>query len=550
MANEIIVDDALISTDIDNIIAYISSKKRVKISDLAHEFNMEIGDIKKWIDILESGNYVKVEYHFLNEFVVWNQKEEIKEAKKQEEKGFIQESLAPEEQIERILEKIKDSSDSPEHQANENTLSLSDNQPSSDLSEKGTETETKTKTEKLETIKFKQELEPIEDPTLVSSEPENKDLEEILSLKKSLSEYMNSIKTQKQEIEALTNEKSKLYSDLFHPLEKKFEASYHSISEKLLEKERQIMQLKEQMAGVPTKIKEVEKANAILKKIKQESDHSLASNRKELYALKESIQTENKKIDKEIEELEKEIKAQKTELVDLSNSFSRLADREQELGKELAFINKQLAEINENMTSLYASFSKLSNTRDELSKKMNSVKTIIDEKTNKISESYLKFNEIKKAEAALEEYFRDYEKKIEDVVQYVQESDKEFNTLKQSAEMIYIHNYLKELESLASNYEYELEAAGAQERSIEERLNESKENLNALLKESRLIIKSLESKTSAKDFDKLLIELKTKQETMLATIQEKSTEREKLKQDNPLLKKEPVKKIKKRKKEK
>ncbi|VVB98629.1 Chromosome partition protein Smc [uncultured archaeon] len=591
MDKNTVADDALISTDIDRIIKSLSTKKRIEINAFARELGMKTEALKKWIDILEDEGYVRVEYRLLNEFVSWagveitpleeevlektvveeeKRKDDLKEeifppteyapkapapqekkeerpasAEPEKKEAFAKsyepkhEDLKAQERMDRIMEKIgeKPRKEKPGEEMTKSIISsFSEEKSDEDLSHEEEilrETMAEAKKEKEPRAGFAiAASRKAEKPPAREAKPD----QEMVSLRKSLSEYMDEIKVQKGEIEKLKGERAKLLSEAYLPLENRFKAAFDSIAERLLEKEGKIIEVKERLMELPGKVGEVEKVEAALRRIREEGRRALSTNREEMESLRKTLREEDSKIREDIGIIEKDIKSRKGEMADLAHTLSELESREQGLKKNVEELNRHLAEINEHIAASYAAVSQLAQTRGEIGRRLDSIKVTLDTRANEASESYTKLQDVRKAESVISEYLSDYQKKIADIEDYVKESEKELGKLREFAEVKYMRGYLKELDSVSTSYEQELEAVNAQEKSVEERIQEAQANLDSLLRESRTLVKSLEKKTTGKDFEKLASEIKSRQEAMVATVKEKSMEREMAKETSSLLK--------------
>lgn len=651
MDKKIVADDALISTDIDSLIKYLSSKKRVEINTLARELRTKVEVVRKWVAILEEEGYVKVEYKLLNEFVIWageesatqqptaevpqapakkeeayaqpeypkkaeapaeapkpkteflietrqdtripqepieliakkpeqrvsdekppaieragaapvswTRKEEInapKQAEKAESKPLspakeedlfkpmipIQDDFTASERVDRILERIGKADEGrkqkPPSQDRELTKgiisSFSEERSDQDLehedkileetfaaSKKRQQPHKKEEAEKPQLIS-RVEKEAVEKAAAAKAERQRSD-DEMVSLKKSLAQYMDEIGSQKSTIEKLKAERERLLAESYLPLETRFKSAYESIAEKLLEKEGKLIEMKERVLELPGKIGEASKLEAALGRIRQEGRHAVTANREEMDKLKKSLREEDERLRNEISSIAEELKGRRTEIVDIAKSMGDLSDREQGIKREMEELNKSLAEVNETVASAYGSMAQISQNRAELTRRLENIRIALEARSNEASESYSRLRDVRKAESVINEYISDYQKKISEIEDYAKESEKDLSKLKEFAEVKYIRGYLKELENISATYEQELENVNAQEKGIDERIEGAKDRLNQLLRESRELVKSLEKKTSGKDFEKLVYEVRSKQEAVSSSLNERAAQ--------------------------
>ncbi|MEW6528272.1 MAG: hypothetical protein AB1391_00120 [Candidatus Micrarchaeota archaeon] len=581
MNEKIIVDDALISTDIDHLIKYLSSKKRVEINTLAHELKTKVDIVKKWMDILEKEGYVRIEYKLLHEFVVWTGEEEMFEISKlvqDEIKHDIKEELferpSPskpinsQEKIEKINLDDIDSyhghrcikSDEFEiaERANRIIIEKLDNHSKDRLEDRLEDhleedrleecledhsenhprdySKQKTSTSTIERINAPDTNLPVELPTEPTEKSDKKtskkkDIDseneiEIISLKKLLSKYIKEIADQKSNIKLLEAEKEKLLNEKYTPLENKFKTAYDSVVEKLFEKESRIEELKERVIELPSKIDNLAQTETALQHIKQDAKDTMLSNCEKMERLEQSLREENERLQNEIDKIKFEANVKKSKIIEIAKTIGELREREQKLKKEIIEFNCELGEMNKGIASTYNLIIELSKDNTELSKGLENAETTLNERIQKISEMYSKIDDAKKTEAIIGQYVQyinNYKEKISDIENYVEQSEKDLAKLKEYAEIKYIRNYLAELDNISSTYGQELELVDAQEKNVEERINETRNKLNNLLKESRELVKSLEEKTSGKEFKKLVHEVKEKREIISENISDISS---------------------------
>ncbi len=69
--DDIIVDESLISTDVDQLIRIISGKGKMKLSELERLSDIEKTNIEKWVRVLEDEGYINIEYGITGTYLVW-----------------------------------------------------------------------------------------------------------------------------------------------------------------------------------------------------------------------------------------------------------------------------------------------------------------------------------------------------------------------------------------------------------------------------------------------------------------------------------------------
>ena len=551
MDKKVVSDDALISTDIDSLIRHLAAKKRTDMGSLARELNMTIPIVKKWVSILEEEGYVKIEYSLLSEIVIWagadvrrppEEKEQqlpfdsLQSAGKSEPQPYQNQRKLPqssaeqpkqefttEERVGKILERLGEGQ-SAEKKSEEITKSILSSFEA-EQEEKTGKQETGEKSAGAFENEFKKDriLEKFEDKPnraekarreeeksqIAAQTASDKEQERsVLALKRSLAGYMEEIRRQKAEVEHLKGEKAKLLAEVYSPIEKKFSIDYESIADRILEKEGSIIELKERLVAIPPKVGEMEKVKVALRAVMEGARHSLSESREKYQEIKKSQREEEAKAALTIKEMEKTIKEGRDEVGFILKSVSVLDLQEKEAKASMETLRSMLAEINKGMEVSVSAISHASEKRSELVSRIEGVKSLMDSRSKEVEQSYSRLKEVRKAEEELETYLSDYHGRIKDIEEYVKEGEKEMSRLREFAEVKYMRNYMKELQSLAASYETELEMAEGKEKDVDASIDAAKARLEELFKESRSLVKSLEQKTSGRDFDSLLSEIK------------------------------------------
>ncbi|MDD5336889.1 MAG: hypothetical protein PHS02_00205 [Candidatus ainarchaeum sp.] len=428
MNKRTVADDALISTDIDNIIKYLASKKRVEMGALAQQFGMKRESIKKWIGILEDEGYVQIEYHLLNEFVVWageeipaveEPREERKDSSFFDQPSYPQKGAGAEPGKEESQEKAEPKSELPEP-AHEDIKAeervdrimerVNQKQPKDDITdiissfaekeESGAKKDAKMRFMPRYSNLRQDERQKTQKDSKKDARME-KAKEEMVSLKRSLTEYIGEIRVQREELERLKAERESFIAKAYLPLEGKFKAAYDDMAGRILEKEGRIIELRERLMELPGKMDDADKLTEALRRIRDGIKGSLASNREGVDKLKKSLLSEESKISSDIDSLEAELKSRKAEMIDLSGSISSLESKEQELRKTMEGLNRQLTEVNEGISSSYAAMASFSQKRSEMAAKLDGIKADMDAKAGEVADSYSRLKDVRQAEGAI-----------------------------------------------------------------------------------------------------------------------------------------------------
>ncbi len=346
--------------------------------------------------------------------------------------------------------------------------------------------------------------------------------------------YMDEINKEKATIQALKKEKESLYRDKIATLEGRMQADLVALTEKIIEKQSRVAELKERVLELPDKVEEVERVQAQMDALKQESGAALARTRERADVFIADVMQSRDEVRERIEDLNSSIKEQSDRLVQLEKKGDSLEERADELKESVEEAQSKVEELNSAMSALSEDLAKVEGMRTEIAEAKDALVDTVASHGEELQALEAELEEIAKVEQWVAEYVRDYESKISDIESYVTQSDEELAELKQAAESLYMKKYLGELADMTDAYETGLEDAIATERDIDEKMAASKKRITELVNESKEMMRKLQSEVSddePDDYDKVLAKVKKKTSKAKKVVEEKRKEREKLTED-------------------
>jgi chromosome segregation ATPase len=115
--------------------------------------------------------------------------------------------------------------------------------------------------------------------------------------------------------------------------------------------------------------------------------------------------------------------------------------------------------------------------------------------------------------------------------QYIQTASAEYHKLKAAIDSGFIHRYLRDLRALSESYEFELTQAQQLETNIDQRLEEAKRDLSALITQAREVADSQEqtmANSAPKPIDS--VEFDEGRERAVQNLQDHQTERHQIRE--------------------
>ncbi|MBU0527466.1 hypothetical protein KKE92_03235 [Candidatus Micrarchaeota archaeon] len=364
-------------------------------------------------------------------------------------------------------------------------------------------------------------------PTIQSEKVAASDIRELMGT------YMQEINKEKAAIHLLTKEKDSLYREKIASLEGRMQADLVVLTEKIIEKQSRLAQIKEHVLELPDKVDEVEKVQQAMDQLKDESRAALERTRKKTDEYISGVTLSRDVVKERIGDLNSSIEEQSQRLVELEKISDSLDIRSQQLRKTVTETQEKIDEINSAMSSLSSDLESADEAKSHVIEMRDSIKDVVASHGEELESLEAELDDIAKVEHYVVEYIRDYEAKIQAIEDYVSQSDDELVSLRESSESLYIKKYLNELSDLTDAYETGLEDALSSEKSIEEKISASKQRITELVTESKEMMRKLQGDVSdSDDYGTVLTNAKKRTARTKRVVAEKQSERDKLSQDS------------------
>ncbi len=364
-------------------------------------------------------------------------------------------------------------------------------------------------------------------PTIQSEKVAASDIRELMGT------YMQEINKEKAAIHLLKKEKDSLYREKIASLEGRMQADLVVLTEKIIEKQNRLAQIKEHVLELPDKVDEVEKVQQAMDQLKDESRAALERTRKKADEYISGVTLSRDEVKERIGDLNSSIEEQSQRLVELEKISDSLDIRSQQLRKTVDETQEKIDEINSAMSSLSSDLESAEEAKSHVTEMRDSIKDVVASHGEELESLEAELDDIAKVEHYVVEYIRDYEAKIQAIEDYVSQSDDELVSLRESSESLYIKKYLNELSNLTDAYETGLEDAISSEQNIEEKISASKQRITELVTESKEMMRKLQGDVSdSDDYGTVLTNAKKRTARTKRVVAEKQSERDKLSQDS------------------
>jgi len=352
-----------------------------------------------------------------------------------------------------------------------------------------------------------------------------------LQFSERLARQVKKILTQNEEIDKLRQEKEKLLSEHYLPMQRKLESEIETISDRVLRMEKNIIGMQERASNLPNKVSGVEKLQ--LSSIKAHGQMRRAYD--EAAALIEESARElsdgREKMEVMVDQSRQEIASHRAKTVELEKTLSQITQLQTEAGNRVIEARAALGEQAERLASAESHAAELMSLKSEITDGVSAIKREIGTTKAVLTNIEKQMEQVRQVELYAESLRADYEQKMGELGDYIKHGNEDFETLRESVEANFVRRYLKDLRELTDGYSFEFNQAKKAEGSIDERIADEKQKLEGLLEEGRKIahLYELQSKEvqGAESFEErgeklaempALVEKRTQIESMIAQI--------------------------------
>lgn len=538
--NKILVDNALISTDIDRLIEIISSKPRTTVREIERQMHIGRYTIERWLEALEEEGYIRIEHKITDKDIVWLG--EVAAAPKVEEHKQLEKQ--PITALENSDEEVRKHIDSIVEKLNENEQSLDD-----EYEEIEPEQRVDTISDDNSYILSEKKMVELDEPDgrdeqhnksesktaekliekITAAEPQKKGKKD--RVKRIISRYMDEINKQKAEIAALKQEKERIYRDGYLELESKMETDIAAISERILEKESKILELKERMLALPEKIEEAEKMMKVLGRSEYEGRGVLESTRTKIDKLLDELKKSESSISKKVEESRAVAEKARQKLHELEQLNLALGTRVETIKSKITETELQIDELNKAMRDMLNDLEETTQMKIEINDMEERLQLTLEKREAELERVAEELEELNKIEQWISEYVNDYERKISDIEDHVRVSESELDKLQELAEKEHLKKYLNSLEKLTKDYQNELDGIGSEQQSVERKIEEARAKMSELIRKSYDTIRRIDKEMDTTvDFEEMAGKAKNRSESIRKIAEEKKEARGRLKE--------------------
>ncbi|MEM3706935.1 MAG: hypothetical protein QXS88_04140 [Candidatus Bilamarchaeaceae archaeon] len=576
-SGKIKIDDALISTDVDKLIKIISERKKLNFVELQRLAGIKSrNDLETWIRVLEDEGYVKIEYGITGTYIIWaggdyystsaeelpvsdeallkkeendldKKIEEISDEDdlfKTEEKEDVNEKT-PEELLEeyvkmkRALEEKKLSDVDKESPNNENDIKKNilkkveedaqevDTIEEIESEESGFAVDENGEEEIAEPLMVKEELSEQSKP-IISDERKTTGNVVDDEMRDLITAYMEEIKEERARLEQLKRKKETFYKEELSALQKMSEGELLSFIDAVLAHEKKLLELRENILELPEKVEAAVRLKNELKRLGEEGRNSAKNTKEKIEHLTLTLKVSAQDVKDRMEELKTIISENEKKINALENIKESINMRAEKVELSIGSVKEKIEELNGMLQTLQDYLNETKKTKDEISVALEDMKKITAEKRAELDSIENEFDELNKLSAWIREYVNDYDSKIAEIEENVQRSERDILALKQAAEAAYLKRYLSELQSLSEKYEDKLEHAIKTEKEINADIEQAKERIAQLIKQSQKLVEKIGKETADIDYDSVKKRAEARSKKLRSIVEEKDNEKRKL----------------------
>lgn len=300
-----------------------------------------------------------------------------------------------------------------------------------------------------------------------------------------LAAHMARISAKAKEIERIKLEKRRLLHEVYAPLQSKVQGELEDISDRILDHEKRLLELREHVAGLPGQVADIsgrhEKMASLAHEMQKAYDETTNMTEEALKAVLEAKETAEIKAG-EIRSMALE---QDTALSSLKGEFARLSDMEKEAEEKIAEAQSEIDHQQQALSLAGENLSAISGKKKEMAQQISEVKRGIETQNSSLAELDSHLERLGRVAQYVNESRSDYEKKMQQLAEYVSKGESEYAALREDVEANFIRKFLKHLRSVSESYEFELSQAKQSEMEIDREIEKAKGELGALIEEGK-----------------------------------------------------------------
>lgn len=334
------------------------------------------------------------------------------------------------------------------------------------------------------------------------------------ALSSELQMTLGDVQTGRQELVELNTQRERFLEERYEPLAKRLDIEIGTITEMIIEKEREINQQKERAKALIEKVGDAEvgaiKIHDSEIQARNEFEKAMASLEKMIDRLREI----RKGLGYEVRTSKRILLEQSGELKGIDSSIESLADNEKEIDRKITLAKARIAEEERGIESIRISLNEARKTRETIKRRMNEIYEVFS--AGRMKEMEDKISSIAQIEGKLEACRQEYSNAISDIKKSSKENAEAVEKLRETIQANFVRKVAKELERTEKDYESKMSDAFEDEKDLVRRIDSAKERLSSKVRHAKDLAQKLKEITPpGRDITdaKMMLDLKELEET-------------------------------------
>jgi len=334
------------------------------------------------------------------------------------------------------------------------------------------------------------------------------------ALSSELQMTLGDVQSGRQELVELNTQRERFLEERYEPLTKRLDIEIGTITEMIIEKEREINQQKERAKALIEKVGDAEvgaiKIHDSEIQARNEFEKAMASLEKMIDRLREV----RKGLGYEIRTSKRILLEQSGELRGIDSSIESLADNEKEVDRKITLAKARIAEEERGLESIRISLNEARKTRETIKRRMNEIYEVFSAGRMKDMED--KISSIAQIEGKLEACRQEYSNAISDIKKSSKENAEAVEKLRETIQANFVRKVAKELERTEKDYESKMSDAFEDEKELIRKIDLAKERLSSKVRHAKDLAQKLKEITPpGRDITdaKMMLDLKELEET-------------------------------------
>ena len=445
-----------IHTGVDALIEALKRKKVVELPILAGECGMGFKEAEKWARALEGMNLAEIQYKLTKTYIIWKGKEVSEKGKVQEGKEELEreEEMGAKQEVSAVP--IRKEEETPAR-----VISVA----------QGDSWETAAE--------------------LLSREKKKKITAILPTSAKKLHKKIEEIEREQKKIAQLKGEKEKLLAEVYLPLEAEVGAQVRTISERLIEIEKNMLELQEKALSLAPTVEGMEgyylklsETNDETRKIFGEVQEKVGDSLSELRRLQEDAQGRFDNAEKNLIELN-------AKSAEINRGVERIQKIEAELHIQIEGAKERIRNQMEKLEAVEEALFEMEKLKEGLIFESGEISTAASGQKENLKAIALQIEKLPQMEGRILSQLGEYSQKVEELEKFNTESQKEFDKLREAVETNFAKMYLEKLKEAGEENRFEAEGAKRQEENIDMKIAQARKRIEELFSEGEEVADSV-----------------------------------------------------------